>query len=99
MAVQKTMTINQTLSLIKQVDVRIADLRNLRNQTSTKELWRSHGEQEREITPTYDMKELDKKITELQNWKWKAEYLIKESNAKTDIEINADPEQLLAHLI
>jgi hypothetical protein len=48
--------------------------------------------------PQYDVKELDKKIIQLQNFLFKADSAIKQSNAKTEINLKVDVDSLLEPL-
>ena len=53
-----------------------------------------------EITePKYDIKEVDKKIVELETFLFRADAAVKHANATTSISLNADVEKLLSPLI
>ncbi len=89
-------TINEVLVYMKTVRERIKDLKELRVQSANKETY--YSAKEKMIEPTYDIKELDKKIVELQNWCSLADAKIKMSNAVTTIEIDLNLEGLLSPL-
>jgi len=89
------MTINELLSLMKIVRERLQDLKGLRSQISTKEFYMSA---EKIVEPQYEVKAVDKKITELQNFLFDADSMIKQSNAVTNIDCGFDIGMLLAPL-
>jgi hypothetical protein len=94
------MTINQTLSLSKIIRERLAELRSLRSSLAAKETYYMGDEQERrkEITPNYDVKLVDKKITELENFLFLADSTVKASNASTSISLDISVNNLLEPL-
>jgi len=75
-----SITINKALVLGKVIRERVNDLKGLRTQVATKKTF--FGQPERgEITePTYDIKELDKKILKLQQIAYELETAVKEQN-------------------
>ena len=91
------MTINEALSLAKVVRERVGSLRKMREQVSTKEHYFSGTEKSRE--PTYDVKAVDAKITELELFLFQIDAKIKQSNAVTQINVQADPAILLSPLV
>lgn len=90
-------TINQALVLGKTIRQRLGELQTLRNSVSSKET-RWTGADRTEITPQYDLKELDKRVVELENFIYFLDSSIKQSNAVTLVEIDADVQTLLAPL-
>ena len=95
------MTINETMVLVKVIKERLHDLKELRLSTAIKtKLRRGYGDSltEEESDPQYDTKMVDRRITELQNWLFRADAMIKQSNARTELPITADVEKLLAPL-
>ena len=92
------MTINELLSLVRVVRSRVSELQRLRDSVSTTERWVAFGEKEKEKTPNYCIKDVDKKIAELEIFLFKADSTIKQSNAVTRIDIDANIEGLLAPL-
>ena len=89
------MTVNQILVLMKEVRIRVNDLRELRSQVSTKTTSYFGERETKEVEPQYDVKALDKKITELETWLFKADAAIKQSNAATQVDVEANVDELL----
>jgi hypothetical protein len=94
------MTINQALSLSKIIRERLTELRSLRSSLATKETYYNGDEEQRrrEVTPNYDVKMVDKKITELENFLFLADSTVKASNASTQISLEVSVENLLEPL-
>ncbi len=92
------MTINEILVLSKTVRERVNGLKGLRSQVSQKESFLYGANEKKVVDPQYDVKIVDKKITELEMWLFKADSSIKQSNAKTQVDIEADVDKLLAPL-
>jgi len=90
------MTINELLVCMKIVRERLSDLKGLRSQVATTE--RYYGQVEKSVEPQYDLKKVDRKITELQNFLYLADATIKQSNATTIADINMDMDELLSPL-
>ena len=92
------MTINELLVLMKVIRERLNELKSLRNQVSTKEHY-MYGETSKKIVePQYDVKLVDKKITELENFLYLADSSIKASNAVTKVNLTVDVDSLLKPL-
>ena len=95
------LTINGCLQLNTQVSKRLSDLRSIRSQgvVRTKSTY-GFGENTRieESVCQYDTKVVDKKITELENFLFKSNSAIKQSNATTMLELEVDVDTLLAPL-
>lgn len=92
------MTINEAMVLTKIVRERMADLKTLRSQLSVKERFFLRSSDEKITEPQYDVKAVDQKITQLQNFLFRTDSRIKQSNALTKISIDADIEALLEPL-
>jgi len=90
------MTVNKLLVLEKAIRERLNELRTLRNEVSKKEHWMT--DREKVVEPLYDVKKVDKKITELEQFLFNADAEIKGSNAVTKVTIEADISLLLAPL-
>lgn len=89
------MTVNQLLVLMKEVRSRLSDLRSLRSSCAVSET-RFYGDTQRtEREPHYDVKVIDKKITELETWLFKADAAIKQSNAVTQVDVEVNVDELL----
>jgi len=91
-------TINEVLVLMKVVRERLNGLKDLRKQVSITESYLYSAQDKKVVEPQYDVKLVDKKITELETWLFKADAAIKQSNAKTEINIETDTDKLLAPL-
>jgi len=94
------MTVNELLVLTKVVRERVNQLKSLADKCAVEEktYWGGDNERDKTITPQYDIKLVDKKITELKTWLFKAEAAIKQSNAKTEVAVEANVDVLLASL-
>jgi len=95
------MTVNETMALQKAVRERLSQLRRLRDEVAVKRTttWMDRDNDKKEdIEPQYDVKAVDKKITELELFLFQADSRVKQSNALTKIEIEASVEKLLAPL-
>jgi hypothetical protein len=90
------MTVNELLVVTKIVRERLKDLKELRTEVSN--LKRYYGDKESVKEPQYDVKKVDKKITELQNFLMLADQKVKQSNAVTQIDYQPEVEKLLSPL-
>ena len=91
------MTINETLALVKAVKERVGELRTLRGQVSTRESWLGL-DKNKVVEPQYDVKAVDRKVTELELWLFKADAAIKQSNATVQIALDSNVDKLLESL-
>jgi len=91
------MTINELMVFMKAVRQRIYELSSLRSQIAVKETIYG-GDKTKVIEPQYDIKVVDKKIVELQNFLYKADSKIKQSNATTTITMDVSVDSLLEPL-
>lgn len=94
------MSINQVLSLTKIVRERLGELRQLRSSLATKET-NYFGDQEqkrKEIEPQFDVKIVDRKVVELENFLFLADSAVKTSNAITKLDFEISVEELLKPL-
>lgn len=96
------MTINEAMALAKAVNSRVSELRNLRSLVAVKSqtTWIGMANKDRQelVEPQFDVKKVDKKITELEIVLYKIDSKIKQANAKTEIDLAVDAENLLAPL-
>jgi len=90
------MTVNELMVVVKIIKERVSDLKTLREKTSVQE--RYYTQTEKVIEPQYDVRLLDRKVTELQNFLIKADSAIKQSNARTEIDFKVDVDALLMPL-
>jgi len=91
-------TISKALALQKAVRGRVGELQGLRGNLSTTHSLYSGGAVNETVKPEYDVKAVDKKITELELFLFNLDASIKESNAKTNIDMEYNAEKLLAPL-
>jgi len=92
------LTINELMALMKSVRERVSSLKALRQQVSVKEtIWRS-AEFKTITEPQYDVKALDKKVMELENFLFRADSKIKTANARTTVDLDVDVDRLLQPL-
>lgn len=92
------MTINEAISFLNILKQRISELSQMRERVSVKETYHLSDNQTKIIEPQYDVKALDKKIIRLQNWVYKIDAKIKETNAKTQLDLIIPEEELLEPL-
>ena len=94
------LTVNQLLVLMKEVRSRCNDLRSIRSSCTTRErtYFGLNQENRKEVEPQYDVKAVDKKVTSLENWLFKADAAIKQSNAMTVVDVEVDVDDLLKPL-
>ena len=84
-------TINALLSMQKALVQRKQQLSELRTSSTSRNLYRNIGnDTERIEEPTYSLKEVDRKVVDINNALFLIDQKIKESNAKTAIEIDID---------
>jgi hypothetical protein len=88
------MTINEVLVLMKAIRDRLSQLKSLVRDSSS--ATRYFGDAERIVEPKYDGKAIDKKVVELEIWLFKADAAIKQANAVTKVNVEADVDKLLA---
>lgn len=88
-------TINEALVLQRAIRERLNELKTLRSDVSKKESYLYSASEKRVIEPLYDVKAVDKKITDLEMFLLKSDSKIKTSNAVTKINIDFDTEKLL----
>lgn len=95
-------TINEWLSVKKTVIERMNDLKQLRAQTAVKtKSTRRYGEETIDDVnePQYATKELDKRVTEIQNALLLIDSAIKQSNATVKLELSVELDNLLSPMV
>lgn len=90
------MTINELMVLMGTIKTRIIELREVRRSSAYRDTYTLGNGIERTTTPEYDIKKVDKKIIELQNFLRKADAKLKQTNAMTEVKIEVDEDNLLA---
>lgn len=94
---EQKVTVNQLLSYMKAIRERLSELRSLRS-SSQMRTTRFMGEEKIVEEALYDIKVVDKKITELETFLYLADSSIKQSNAITLINLEFDMKEMLAPL-
>ncbi len=87
-------TINEILVLQKVVRERTAELRSLRSSVANRELYMYGKDNQKVVEPQYDVKAVDRKITELERFLLKSDTAVKRSNAITEVEVDSDTDKL-----
>ena len=96
---ERKMTVNEAMVLMKIVRGRLGELSSLRQSNSTRET-SYYGQDKKVVEPMYDVKALDKRCTELENFLLIVETKIKQSNAITVITVDGlDVTDLLAPIV
>jgi len=92
------MTVNGALCAQKALVQRRTQLNEVKN-ASTQREYSLYGEDNKTSKePTYDIKQVDKKIVAINNALFKMDQAIKESNAKIQIDLNIDLDALMSPL-
>lgn len=89
-------TVNELLVTMKIIRERLGDLKALRSDTAIRRTFLGTSNSTDE--PQYDVKKVDKKIVELQNFLALADAKIKSVNAKTEVDVEVDLNNLLSPL-
>lgn len=92
------MTINETIALMSQLKIRVAEFTKLRSKVSTQDTHWLGDQSKKTIDPQYDVKKVDHQIVQLQNWIFKIDAQIKKVNAMTDLGMEIPVEDLLKPL-
>jgi len=94
------LTINGGLALQKALRGRVGELIRLRDEVAVEENTYYHVEPKSEKVKVvkFDVKFVDKKITQLENTLFKLDNAIKTANAKTALELTVDVDDCLAPL-
>jgi len=91
-------TINEALVLQKAVRERLNELKSLRSTVANKESFLFAREEKKVVEPQYDVKLVDRKMTELQLFLLKSDTAIKRSNATATIRLDFDADKLLSSI-
>jgi hypothetical protein len=89
-------TVNELMVIMKAVRERLNDLKGLRSAVSRRTMF--YGSKDSVEEPQYDVKAVDKRITELQNFLLLADSKIKMSNAVTQVDVEVKIDELLKPL-
>ena len=91
------MSINVAMVTAKALRGRLAELSSLRSQSSTREQYYG-GDMKKSTEPTYDVKVLDKKCVEIENFLMDLDAAVKSANAITIVELEGDVKALMTPL-
>jgi len=88
-------TVNYLLAMEKSLRERLNQLNELKSQSARTTYYEDTTKIEK---PNYEIKAVDKKITAINKALFTINHKIKESNAKTEVEVNVDYDQLVSEL-
>ena len=91
-------TINEALVLQKAVREGLNELKTLRSSVANKESFLFAREEKKVVEPQYDVKAVDRKMTELQLFLLRSDTAIKKSNALATIRLDFDADKLLSSI-
>jgi K+-sensing histidine kinase KdpD len=92
-----TKSINAWLSMKNSLQARLAELKEMKGNASTRHISRYDGKEDI-VEPTYDIKQIDKKCALITTALFNIDQAIKEANAATKIEIDVDYNELVKPL-
>jgi len=93
------LSINALLSMEKSLKQRVHQLNELKNQSTSRTRYYGMEQEEKRVEePTYDVKDVDRKIVELNKALFNIDQTIKESNAKVKVDIDIDYDSLVSPL-
>lgn len=86
-------SINHLLAMEKSLRERLVQMNTLKGEVSKRTFWMTENKREE---PVYDVKLVDKKVSEINKALFNLNHKIKEANAKTLIEIDLDYDALVS---
>jgi len=90
-----TQSINAWLSMKNSLTSRLAEVKSMKSDASTRTITNYQGKEER-TEPTYDIKQIDKKCAQITTALFKIDRAIKETNASTKVELDVDYDALVS---
>ena len=87
-------SINAWLSMKNSLQSRLAELKELKMQGTTRRISRHEGTEDI-VEPTYDIKGVDKKCAQITTALFKIDQAIKEANAVTKVDLDVDYDELV----
>jgi hypothetical protein len=90
-------TVNAFLSMQNALNQRRVQLNELKNAATTRS-WMMSGNEKTGTEPTYDIKKVDKKLSDINKALFKLDSGIKETNAKTSMKIDIDFDALMSKI-
>lgn len=93
-------SVNKLMVIMKAVRERLNELKGIRNGSTVRERWfnRETGAEQKVSEPQYDVKMVDRKVSELERFLLMADSEIKTSNAITKVDVDFDVDKLLEPL-
>lgn len=91
-------TVNKLLSMEKSLRERLNQLNTLKGESSKRTLWFDAGKENKIEEPTYAIKAVDKKITKINRALFEINHKVKETNAKTVVDIDINYDDLVSEL-
>jgi hypothetical protein len=88
-------SVNRLLAMEKSLRERLAQLNELKNDAKREFHWMKEDKTEK---PTYDIKQVDKKIVQINKALFEINHRIKESNARTELEVDVDYDSLVSEI-
>ena len=85
-------SVSTWLSMSANLRSRLKDIQEMKSSASTRKIFQDKDVVEE---PTYSIKDLDKKSVDIHNALFQIDKSIKESNARTDIELDVDYTKLM----
>lgn len=89
------MTVNEMLVVQKAIRGRMMGLTALRSSVANRESYLYGKDNQKVVEPQYDVKKVDKKISEMERFLMKSDAAIKKSNAVTEIDLDVNTDELL----
>ena len=89
-------TVNYLLAMEKSLRERLAQLKALENEVTKTTFWNLGSDKEKREEPTYDIKLVDKKILGINKALFEINHKIKESNARTLVDVTFDYDNLIS---
>lgn len=93
------MTVNELLGLQRAARQRLSNLRHLQSRVSVTETLMFGTEEKKVFQPEYNVKEVDRKIVELERFLYESDAKVKASNAVTEVDIEVDVDRLLSSIV
>ena len=87
-------TVNYLLAVEKSLRERLSQLNELKTQSARRSIFEDKSREE----PTYDIKKVDAKIVQINKALFEINHKIKESNAKTTVDVELKYDELVAPL-
>ena len=91
-------TVNELLSKQKMLKQRLSQLNEMKNQSTTRSIYRLPNNENKTEEPTYDIVDVDKKIVDIDIALNDIDTTVKGSNAVVKVKVDVDFEKLMSPL-